>query len=160
MHPISIIIVSSLKIWLIQSANLGSPRPHPIPTVATNPASLSYTALYASMTTILRPQVIGIPDERSGQVPRAYIVKEEGLLEEQVWHSKAIRKKYWESISFAFWPPHQVHSYMKEQVSGHKQLAGGVEFVQVRLPALLKHLCLYLSFYLINTKTSIAYLLV
>jgi len=50
--------------------------------------------------------VIGIPDERSGQVPRAYIVKEEGLLEEQV------------------------HSYMKEQVSAHKQLAGGVEFVQ------------------------------
>ena len=37
------------------------------------------------MTTSLWPQVIGIPDERSGQVPRAYIVKEEGLLEEQVW---------------------------------------------------------------------------
>ena len=33
---------------------------------------------------------------------------------------------------------HQVHSYMKEQVSGHKQLAGGVEFVQVGLPSLLK----------------------
>ena len=33
---------------------------------------------------------------------------------------------------------HQVHSYMKEQVSGHKQLAGGVEFVQVTLPSLLK----------------------
>ena len=29
-------------------------------------------------------QVIGIPDERSGQVPRAYIVREEGLTEEQV----------------------------------------------------------------------------
>ena len=33
---------------------------------------------------------------------------------------------------------HQVHSYMKEQVSAHKQLAGGVEFVQVGLPSLLK----------------------
>ena len=33
---------------------------------------------------------------------------------------------------------HQVHSYMKEQVSAHKQLAGGVEFVQVGIPSLLK----------------------
>ena len=33
---------------------------------------------------------------------------------------------------------HQVHSYMKEQVSAHKQLAGGVEFVQVGLLSLLK----------------------
>ena len=30
------------------------------------------------------PQVIGIPDERSGQVPRAYIVREESLTEKQV----------------------------------------------------------------------------
>merc|ERR1719219_117755 len=50
--------------------------------------------------------VIGIPDQRSGQVPRAYIVREEGLTEEQV------------------------SAYMAEQVSAHKQLAGGVEFVE------------------------------
>jgi len=50
--------------------------------------------------------VIGIPDERSGQVPRAYIVRSETLTEEQVV------------------------SYMAEQVSAHKQLAGGIEFVQ------------------------------
>jgi len=50
--------------------------------------------------------VIGIPDERSGQVPRAYIVKEESLTEKQVV------------------------SYMAEQVSAHKQLAGGIEFVK------------------------------
>jgi len=50
--------------------------------------------------------VIGIPDERSGQVPRAYIVREETLTEKQV------------------------HAYMAEQVSAHKQLAGGVDFVQ------------------------------
>ena len=30
------------------------------------------------------PQVIGIPDERSGQVPRAYIVREESLTEKEV----------------------------------------------------------------------------
>merc|ERR1712127_399759 len=50
--------------------------------------------------------VIGIEDERSGQVPRAYIVADPGLTEAEV------------------------HAYMKEQVSAHKQLAGGVQFVE------------------------------
>ena len=48
----------------------------------------------------------GIPHERSGEVPRAYVVRaDEGLTEEAITGPVA------------------------EQLSCHKQLAGGVEFV-------------------------------
>ena len=48
----------------------------------------------------------GIPHERSGEVPRAYVVRaDEGLTEEAITGPVA------------------------EQLSRHKQLAGGVEFV-------------------------------
>jgi len=50
--------------------------------------------------------VIGVEDERAGQLPRAFIVKEGALTEEEV------------------------HGYMQQQVSGHKQLKGGVVFVE------------------------------
>merc|ERR1711934_1082442 len=68
------------------------------------PAELENTI--RSMEGVADVAVIGIPDERSGQVPRAYIVREESLTEKQV------------------------NAYMAEQVSAHKQLAGGVEFVE------------------------------
>merc|ERR1719154_938796 len=51
--------------------------------------------------------VIGVKSEREGEVPRAYIVRaDESLTEESV------------------------NSFMREQVSSHKQLMGGIEFVQ------------------------------
>jgi len=50
--------------------------------------------------------VIGVEDERSGQVPRAYVVVEDGVTEDKI------------------------HGFMREQVSAHKQLAGGIEFVE------------------------------
>ena len=64
--------------------------------------------------------MVGIESEREGQVndllhkpilklqwkvPRAYIVRKEGLTEEKI------------------------HEYMKVQVSAHKQLVGGIEFI-------------------------------
>ena len=55
---------------------------------------------------VLDVAVIGVESEREGEVPRAYIVREEGLAEETV------------------------HSYMKEQVAQHKQLLGGIQFVE------------------------------
>jgi len=50
--------------------------------------------------------VIGVKSEREGELPRAYIVREETLTEEMV------------------------HDYMKAQVSSHKQLAGGIEWIE------------------------------
>ena len=49
--------------------------------------------------------VIGVPDERAGEVPRAYVVKaSEGLTEEEVMN------------------------YVAVNLSRHKHLAGGVQF--------------------------------
>ena len=50
--------------------------------------------------------VIGIPDERSGEVPRAFIVLKDSKLTEN-----------------------EVKNFVSEKVSEHKQLAGGVEFL-------------------------------
>ena len=51
--------------------------------------------------------VIGVKDERQGEAARAYIVRgDESLTEETV------------------------HEYMKEQVATHKQLTGGIQFVE------------------------------
>ena len=49
----------------------------------------------------------GIPDERSGEVPRAYVVKSDGDLTED-----------------------DVKSFIGGQLSKHKHLAGGVQFVE------------------------------
>ena len=50
--------------------------------------------------------VIGVESEREGEVPRAYIVRTESSLSEQ-----------------------NINDFMKKQVSSHKQLTGGIEFV-------------------------------
>ena len=50
--------------------------------------------------------VIGVKSEKEGELPRAYIVREDTLTEEMV------------------------HDYMKAQVSDHKQLAGGIEWIE------------------------------
>jgi len=55
---------------------------------------------------VLDVAVIGIDSEREGQVPRAYIVRKENLTEEKI------------------------NAYMKVQVSAHKQLVGGIEFIE------------------------------
>ncbi|ODM98582.1 4-coumarate--CoA ligase 2 [Orchesella cincta] len=55
--------------------------------------------------------VIGIPDERAGELPRAYIVRKKETLSEN-----------------------EVKEFIAEKVSDHKKLAGGVEF----LPAIPK----------------------
>jgi len=52
--------------------------------------------------------VIGVPNERLGEAPRAYIVPKE----------KSSCEK-------------DIHEFMKDKVSAHKQLAGGVEFIDV-----------------------------
>ena len=51
--------------------------------------------------------MIGVESEKEGEIPRAYIVRDgDGLREEEV------------------------HEYMKEQVASHKQLKGGIQFVE------------------------------
>lgn len=50
--------------------------------------------------------VVGVEDQRAGQLPRAFIVRDEGLTEEDV------------------------NDFMQIQVSSHKQLKGGIVFVQ------------------------------
>merc|ERR1711860_325016 len=50
--------------------------------------------------------VIGVPDERAGEVPRAYLVVKESMTEEEV------------------------HTFINAEVSEHKRLKGGVEFVE------------------------------
>lgn len=56
---------------------------------------------------VLDVGVIGVDDDRCGQVPRAFIVRQGETLTED-----------------------QVHKFMSEQVSSHKQLTGGVEWVE------------------------------
>ena len=50
----------------------------------------------------------GIPDERSGEVPRAYVVKKDSELTED-----------------------DVKNFIGGQLSKHKHLAGGVQFVEI-----------------------------
>ena len=50
--------------------------------------------------------VIGVPDERAGELPRAYIVSKDPALTAD-----------------------DVHHFMRGKVSDHKQLKGGIEFV-------------------------------
>ena len=50
--------------------------------------------------------MIGVDSEREGEVPRAYIVRTDQSLSEQ-----------------------HINEFMKTQVSSHKQLTGGIEFV-------------------------------
>jgi len=52
--------------------------------------------------------VIGVPDIRSGEAPRAYIVRKEG--------SKPVTKT-------------KLHTYMQRKVANYKLLRGGIEFV-------------------------------
>jgi len=49
--------------------------------------------------------VIGVEDVRAGQLPRAFIVSKDGVDEEKV------------------------HTHMKTHLSKHKQLAGGIVFI-------------------------------
>lgn len=51
--------------------------------------------------------VIGIPDERAGELPRAYIVPKNNSVSAQ-----------------------DINEFLKDQVSAHKQLKGGIEFVE------------------------------
>jgi len=58
---------------------------------------------------VLDVAVIGVPDERAGELPRAFIVpKDKGSLTEE-----------------------DIHKYVDTKVSPHKKLKGGVEFVQI-----------------------------
>ena len=69
------------------------------------PAELENTI--RSMDGVMDVAVIGVPDERSGEVPRAYVVRREDTLTER-----------------------EVTDFISGQLSRHKHLAGGVEFVQ------------------------------
>jgi len=56
---------------------------------------------------VLDVGVIGVENERDGEAPRAYIVRGEETLTEET-----------------------VHKFMREQVAAHKQLSGGIQFVE------------------------------
>lgn len=56
--------------------------------------------------------VIGIPSEREGEVPKAFVVKAPGSIEE----SDAILKR-------------QIIKHVEQHKSDHKRLRGGVEFI-------------------------------
>ena len=51
--------------------------------------------------------VVGIPDERAGELPRAYVVRRNRSVQEQ-----------------------QIIDYVAERVAPHKKLGGGVMFVE------------------------------
>lgn len=51
--------------------------------------------------------VIGIPNDQTGELPRAYVVKKDGM----------------NSVSDA-----DIHSFVNQKVSSHKQIKGGIEF--------------------------------
>jgi len=56
---------------------------------------------------VLDVAVIGVPDERAGELPRAYIVKKsQSLMEAEVNH------------------------FLNSKISKYKQLKGGIEFVE------------------------------
>ncbi|KIH57980.1 hypothetical protein ANCDUO_11824 [Ancylostoma duodenale] len=74
-------------------------------TIAVAPAELEDLLLAHPL--IRDAAVIGIPDKRAGELPRAFVVRaSDSLTEEDV--------KLW----------------IKDKVSPHKQLAGGVEFLR------------------------------
>lgn len=58
--------------------------------------------------------VIGIPSDREGEVPKAFIVKAPGSIEE----NDAILKR-------------RIMKYVEQQKSNHKWLRGGVDFIDV-----------------------------
>ena len=68
------------------------------------PAELEDTLL--SHPDIVDSCVIGIPDERAGQIPRAYVVTVEGSLLTQ----------------------DEVKSFIRQRLSSNKELRGGVHF--------------------------------
>lgn len=58
---------------------------------------------------VLDVAVIGIPDEKRGEVPRAYIVTKPG-----------------ETFTVD-----EVHEFVNKQVAEYKRLSGGIEFVEI-----------------------------
>ena len=71
------------------------------------PAELE--ALLIEHADITDAAVIGVPDERAGEVPRAFVVPREGS-----------------DLS-----TESVVNYVKSQVAGYKELKGGVQFIDV-----------------------------
>lgn len=69
------------------------------------PAELE--ALLIQHTDIVDAAVVGVADERAGEVPRAFVVRREGA---------SLTGK-------------QVEEFVRQRVSQHKQVAGGVQFV-------------------------------
>ena len=65
---------------------------------------------------------IGIPDERAGEVPRAYVVKGDEKLETKVVEVSLCLRIY-------LLYPSNFKDFVATALSKHKHLAGGVEFV-------------------------------
>jgi len=55
--------------------------------------------------------VIGVPDEKKGQVPFGFVVKKKGIDEEII--------------------EEEIHNFLKDKVAEYKYLAGGIEFMDV-----------------------------
>ena len=62
-----------------------------------------------------------MPDPRAGEVPRAYVVREEGITEEQVKVTPSCIKSPRLSLL--------TQEFASSALSPHKHLAGGVEFL-------------------------------
>ena len=55
--------------------------------------------------------VIGVPDEKKGQVPFGFVVKKKGVDEEII--------------------DEEIHNFLKDKVAEYKYLAGGIKFIDV-----------------------------
>ncbi|CAI8036341.1 Probable 4-coumarate--CoA ligase 2 [Geodia barretti] len=80
------------------------------------PAELE--ALLVTHKKIADAAVIGVTDERLGEAPRAYVVKNDSSLQER-----------------------EVEEYIARRVAKHKHLVGGVQFVDAILSLLLGRFC-------------------
>ena len=69
------------------------------------PAELEH--LISSHPKVADVAVIGIPDDRAGEVPRGYIVPRDTSLKAD-----------------------EIHDFLKSRVSEHKQLVGGIQIVE------------------------------
>ena len=77
--------------------------------------------------------VVGVPDERAGQLPRVFIVAHQSLTEEAVTkisqdHSLSFQA-FQEDILLKSNLSLQVRQHMRERLSEHKQPLGGVSFL-------------------------------
>ena len=75
--------------------------------------------------------VVGVPDERAGQLPRVFIVADQSLTEEKVPGHFLSKEQQAQRLGIHL-EEHllQVRHHMRERLSEHKQPLGGICFLQ------------------------------